>query len=250
MINGKKVVVCMPAYNASKTLAKTLADIPFHIVDDIILVDDASSDDTFELAQQIGIKHVYRHTSNSGYGANQKTCYEAAARLGADVVVMLHPDYQYDPRIIPSMAYLVALDIFPVVLGSRILGGDAVKNGMPVYKYISNRLLTFFQNCLLSTKVSEYHTGYRAYSIHALKAINLQVNSNDFIFDNQVLAQFIYLGISIGEVSCPARYFPEASSINFARSVRYGLGVVYISVLFRLNKMRLMRSEIFRKVIN
>lgn len=245
MINGKKIVVCLPAYNAARTLEKTYADIPFDVVDDVVLVDDASTDKTVEVALRLGIRHILLHEKNMGYGANQKTCYAKALSLGADIIIMLHPDYQYDPRLIPSIAYLLANDIYPVVLGSRILGRGALKNGMPLYKYFFNRVLTFIQNLLLGQKLSEYHTGYRAYNREVLQGINLSANSDDFVFDNEVLAQVIYKGYAIGEISCPAKYFPEASSINFARSVKYGIGVLAVSVKYRLNKMRLLRSAMF-----
>lgn len=245
MINGKKIVVCLPAYNAARTLEKTYADIPFDVVDDVVLVDDASTDKTVEVALRLGIRHILLHEKNMGYGANQKTCYAKALSLGADIIIMLHPDYQYDPRLIPSIAYLLANDIYPVVLGSRILGRGALKNGMPLYKYFFNRVLTFIQNLLLGQKLSEYHTGYRAYNREVLQGINLSANSDDFVFDNEVLAQVIYKGYAIGEISCPAKYFPEASSINFARSVKYGIGVIAVSVKYRLNKMRLIRSAMF-----
>lgn len=245
MINGKKIVVCLPAYNAARTLEKTYADIPFDVVDDVVLVDDASTDKTVEVALRLGIRHILLHEKNLGYGANQKTCYAKALSLGADIIIMLHPDYQYDPRLIPSIAYLLANDIYPVVLGSRILGRGALKNGMPLYKYFFNRVLTFIQNLLLGQKLSEYHTGYRAYNREVLQGINLSANSDDFVFDNEVLAQVIYKGYAIGEISCPAKYFPEASSINFARSVKYGIGVIAVSVKYRLNKMRLLRSAMF-----
>ncbi|MBK6938208.1 MAG: glycosyltransferase family 2 protein [Chitinophagaceae bacterium] len=247
MINGRKIVVCMPAYNASKTLEKTYADIPHDIVDDVVLVDDASMDNTVEVARNLGIRHVLQHDSNKGYGGNQKTCYRKAIELEADIIIMLHPDYQYDPKLIPSIAYLLAYSIYPVVLCSRILGEGAIKNGMPFYKYFFNRVLTFIQNILLGQKLSEYHTGYRGYTREILQAINLEANSDDFVFDNQVLAQFIFNGYEIGEISCPASYFPEASSINFIRSVKYGFGVLHTSISYRLNKMKLLRSEIFNK---
>jgi glycosyltransferase involved in cell wall biosynthesis len=246
MINGKKVVVCLPAYNAAKTLERTYLEIPSDIVDEVVLVDDCSIDETVSLANRLGINHVIRHDVNKGYGGNQKTCYQKALSLSADVIIMLHPDYQYNPALIPSMAYLVANGIYPVVLGSRILGKGAVANGMPVYKYFFNRLLTFFQNILLTQKVSEYHTGYRAFSRQVIQSVNLAANSDNFVFDNQLLAQIFYKGFTVGEISCPARYFPEASSINFRRSVVYGLGVVYTSILYRLCKWRLYTAAIFK----
>ena len=245
MINGKKIIVCLPAYNAAKTLERTYREIPFDVVDDTILVDDASTDETVKLAGQLGIKHILQHEKNKGYGANQKTCYAKALSLGADIIIMLHPVYQYNPKLIPSIAQLLAQDIYPVVLGSRILGKGAMQNGMPMYKYVFNRFLTFIQNLFLGQKLSEYHTGYRAYTREVLESINLVANSDDFVFDNEVLAQVIYKKFQVGEVSCPARYFPEASSINFTRSVKYGLGVLGVCVKYRLNKMGLLRSRIF-----
>lgn len=245
MINGRKIIVCLPAYNAAKTLQRTYSEIPFDVVDSVILVDDASTDDTIKIAHSIGIEYILRHDKNQGYGRNQKTCYEKALSLGADVIIMLHPDYQYNPKIIPSLAYLVANDIYPVVLGSRILGRGAIKNGMPVYKYVFNRLLTLIQNIILNKKLSEYHTGYRAFSKVALESINLNANSDDFVFDNQILAQILYKGFLIGEISCPAKYFPEASSINFKRSLVYGVGVLITSLQYRLNKWGVLKSKIF-----
>lgn len=247
MIRGHKVVVVMPAYNAARTLEKTLAEVPRDVVDDIVLVDDASQDDTAELARSLGISHVIRHDSNRGYGGNQKTCYRTALDLGADIVVMLHPDYQYSPRLIPAMAEMVASGLFPVVLGSRILGGGAISGGMPVYKYVANRLLTAFQNLCTGAKLSEYHTGYRAFSGSILKQLDLEANSDDFIFDNQMLAQVLGQGHRIGEVTCPTHYFGEASSINFTRSVRYGLGVLGVSIQHFLGRAGLYGSRFFRQ---
>lgn len=246
MIGSKKIVVCLPAYNAAKTLEQTYRDIPFDIVDEVILVDDASTDSTLSLARNLGIRHILNHDTNRGYGGNQKTCYAKALELDADIIIMLHPDYQYNPALIPSMAYLIANDVYPVVLGSRILGTGAVKKGMPVYKYLANRILTFIQNILLNQKLSEYHTGYRAYHRSVLSALNLSANSDNFIFDNQLLAQVFYKGYEVGEISCPANYFPEASSIGFTRSVVYGVGVLYTSVIYRLNRWGLIQSEIFK----
>ncbi|MFH1137373.1 MAG: glycosyltransferase family 2 protein [Pseudomonadota bacterium] len=225
MISGKKVVVVMPAYNAAQTLEKTYREISRDIVDEVLLVDDASPDATVEVARQLGIRS-FVHEKNLGYGGNQKTCYAQALALGADVVVMLHPDYQYSPRIIPALAGLVASGEYDVALGSRILGGKTRQGGMPLYKYIANRFLTVTENLLLGAKLSEYHTGFRAFSREVLETLPLLENSNDFVFDNQMLAQALYFGFSIGEVSCPTKYFPEASSINFSRSVKYGLGVL------------------------
>src|SRR3954447_9669855 len=245
MINDKKIVVCLPAYNAAKTLERTYNEIPRDIVDEIILVDDASTDETVRLAHTLGIKHVIQHSSNKGYGGNQKTCYAKALALNADVIIMLHPDYQYNPALIPSLAHLVASNIYPVVLGSRILGKGALKNGMPFYKYFFNRILTFIQNILLAQKLSEYHTGYRAYSRKVLSSLNFANYSDDYVFDNELLADVFYKGFEVGEISCPAKYFPEASSINFLRSLRYGCGVLVTSLKYRLNKMGLLRSKIF-----
>lgn len=229
MVNGKKVVIVMPAYNAEQTLEKTYNEIPFDIVDDVVLVDDKSSDNTSMLAKKIGIKHVIRHQENLGYGGNQKSCYNKALEIGADIAIMLHPDYQYTPKLIHSMAYLIANDVYPVVLGSRILGNGALKGGMPIYKYIANRFLTFTQNVLVGQKLSEYHTGYRAFSKEVLEAIKFNDNSNDFVFDNQMLSQIIYKKFDIAEITCPTKYFDEASSINFKRSVKYGFGVLSTS---------------------
>ncbi|MDA9893918.1 glycosyltransferase family 2 protein [bacterium] len=246
MINKKKVVVVMPAYNASETLEKTYNEIPFQVVDDVILVDDHGSDNTFDLAKKMGINHVIRHEFNKGYGGNQKTCYNKALELGADIVVMLHPDYQYTPKLIESMCYLIANELYPVVLGSRILGKGALKGGMPIYKYIANRCLTLFQNILMNQKLSEYHTGYRAFSADVLKSINFNSNSDDFIFDNQMLAQIMFKGNEIGEITCPTKYFEEASSINFQRSSVYGLGVIYTSIKYFLTKIGLINWKILK----
>lgn len=234
----------MPAYNAALTLEKTVAEIP-EWVDEVILTDDASKDNTVEVAKKIGIKHILIHDKNKGYGGNQKTCYNKALELNGDIIIMLHPDYQYTPKLIPSLVNLIAEDLFPVALGSRILGNGALKGGMPWYKYVANRLLTFTQNLLTGQKLSEYHTGYRAFSKDALTAINYNSNSDDFIFDNQMLSQLIYKDIDIGEVTCPTKYFEEASSINFKRSAIYGIGCLKYSLLFRLNKMGLLKSKIF-----
>ena len=246
MIRDKKVVVVLPAYNAGETLVNTYREIPFDIVDEVILVDDCSQDDTSQIARDLGITHVIRHGKNMGYGANQKTCYTQALELQGDIVVMLHPDYQYTPKLIHSMAYLIANEVYPVVLGSRILGTGALKGGMPIYKYIANRLLTFFQNLLVGQKLSEYHTGFRAFSSSVLQAIDFQNNSDDFIFDNQMLSQIIFKGYEIAEVTCPTKYFQEASSINFQRSVRYGLGVIAISLIHFCARTGLYRSTLYR----
>lgn len=244
MIHGKKVVVVLPAFKAEKTLKQTYDNIPHDLVDLVLLVDDASSDRTAEVACELGIQ-TFVHRQNLGYGANQKTCYSEALRAGADIVVMLHPDYQYDPRLITAMAAMIASGIYDVVLASRILGNTALRGGMPLYKYISNRALTFFQNIMLGTKLSEFHTGYRAFSRRALESLALLANSDDFVFDNQVLTQTVALGLPIGEISCPTKYFPEASSINFSRSVKYGLGVVWTSILYRLWRAGMSKSKIF-----
>ena len=236
----------MPAYNASETLEKTYNEIPFQLVDDVILVDDHGSDNTYDLAKKMGINYVIRHEYNKGYGGNQKTCYNKALDLGADIVVMLHPDYQYTPKLIESMCYLIANGLYPVVLGSRILGKGALKGGMPIYKYIANRCLTLFQNILMNQKLSEYHTGYRAFSAEVLKSINFNANSDDFIFDNQMLAQIMFKGNEIGEITCPTKYFEEASSINFQRSSVYGLGVIYTSIKYFLTKIGLINWKILK----
>jgi glycosyltransferase involved in cell wall biosynthesis len=247
MLAGKKIVVVLPAYKAEKTLAATFHEIPNDLVDQTILVDDASPDNTVKIAADLGIL-TFVHEKNTGYGANQKTCYAEALALGADIVVMLHPDYQYDPRLIPAMAAMVASGIYDVVLGSRILGNTARSGGMPLYKYVSNRLLTASQNFLMGTKLSEFHTGYRAYSRQALERLPLANNSDDFIFDNQVLAQAVALGLNIGEISCPTKYFPEASSINFRRSVVYGFGVLSTSIKFRLWKLGIATPKLFTNI--
>ncbi len=245
MINGKKVIVVMPAYNAEKTLEKTYKEIPFQIVDDVILTDDFSKDNTVKKAQELGIKHIIRHEKNRGYGGNQKSCYNKALELGGDIVIMVHPDYQYTPKLIHSMAYMIANNLYPVVLASRILGNGAIRGGMPIIKYISNRILTFFQNVMLNQKLSEYHTGYRAFSSEVLSEINFNKNSDDFIFDNEMLAQIFYAGYEIGEMTCPTKYFEEASSINLKRSFIYGLGVLGVSITYRLCKWKLIKSELF-----
>ncbi len=236
MILGKKVVVVLPAYNAEKTLRSTYEEIPQDVVDETILVDDASADHTVAVARAIGIKHVVRHENNRGYGGNQKTCYAKALEVGADIVIMLHPDYQYTPRLITAMASIIANGLYPVVLGSRILGGGARAGGMPLYKYVSNRFLTLVQNILMSQKLSEYHTGYRAFSREVLEKVDWKNNSDDFVFDNQMLAQICFAGFQIAEVTCPTKYFKEASSINFMRSVKYGLGVLAVAIGYRMRK--------------
>lgn len=235
----------MPAYRAVKTLEQTYREIPFDVVDDVVLVDDCSGDGTVERAGALGIKHVVVHEKNLGYGGNQKTCYKKALELGADIVVMLHPDYQYTPKLIGAMASMIASGEFDVVLGSRILGVGALKGGMPLYKYISNRVLTFIENILLGYKLSEYHTGYRAFSRKVLENLPLHENSNDFVFDNQMLVQAIFFGYRIGEITCPTKYFPEASSINFHRSVVYGIGVLSTGLKFRMQRIGISKYPIF-----
>ena len=247
MLNNKKIIVVLPAYNAEKTLKNTYKEIPFNIVDDVIIVDDASIDNTVEIAHELGINNIIRHEKNKGYGANQKTCYDKALSLGADIIIMLHPDYQYTPKLIPSMVYAIANDLYPVVLGSRILGKGALKGGMPVYKYISNRLLTFVENILINQKISEYHTGYRAFSKEVLKKINYHANSDNFVFDNQMLSQIVYAGFEIGEISCPTKYFSNASSINLKNSFIYGLGVLKTSFCHLLQKTGLLKFKIYEK---
>ena len=235
----------MPAYNAAQTLESTFNEVPFDLVDEVILVDDKSSDETVKTARELGIQHVISHPVNRGYGGNQKTCYQEALKAGADIVVMLHPDYQYTPKLLEAMIYPIANGLFPVMLGSRILGKGARAGGMPLYKYLANRFLTFFQNILMNQKLAEYHTGYRAFSREILNTLPLEENSDDFVFDNEMLAQIAYAGHIIGEVTCPTKYFEEASSINFKRSVKYGLGVLRVSLLYRLNKLGIVKSAIF-----
>lgn len=246
MIKSQKVVVVMPAYNASETLEKTYTEIPFPMVDEVILVDDHGTDDTYELAKKLGINHVIRHQYNKGYGGNQKTCYNKALELNADIVVMLHPDYQYTPKLIESMCYLIANDLYPVVIGSRILGKGALKGGMPIYKYFANRILTLFQNILMNQKLSEYHSGFRAFSSEVLKDIKFNENSDDFIFDNQMLAQIMFKKHLIGEITCPTKYFKEASSINFQRSSVYGIGVLWTSIKYFLTKIGIINWKILK----
>jgi glycosyltransferase involved in cell wall biosynthesis len=244
MLNDKKIVVVLPAYNAEKTLEATFEEIPHHIVDEVLLVDDKSSDRTIEVARRLGIL-TFVHEQNLGYGGNQKTCYAEALKLGADIVVMLHPDYQYTPKLITAMSSMIAEGLYDVVLGSRILGTGALKGGMPLYKYMSNRFLTAAENLLVAHKLSEYHTGYRAFSRKVLESLPLLENSDDFVFDNQMLAQIIYFGYSIAEITCPTKYFEEASSINFSRSVTYGLGVLETAIRFRLHKLGWLESKIY-----
>lgn len=245
MIKDKKVVVVLPAYNAERTLEKTFNEIPFDIVDEVILVDDLSKDNTVDLAQKLGIKHIIKHDINKGYGGNQKSCYNKALSLGADMVIMLHPDYQYTPKLIHSMAYLIANEVYQVVFGSRILGNGALRGGMPWYKYGANRILTLIQNLLMNQKLSEYHTGYRAFSRQVLEAVNYNINSDDFVFDNQMAAQICFKGYDIAEITCPTKYFEEASSINLKRSSEYGMGVLWVSVSYFLQKAHLGKFKIF-----
>ncbi|RMB60472.1 glycosyltransferase family 2 protein [Dokdonia sinensis] len=247
MINSKKIVVVLPAYNAEKTIKQTYDEIPFDIVDEVILVDDNSLDNTYETAHKLGINHVIKHPENRGYGGNQKSCYNKALEIGADIVIMLHPDYQYTPKLIHSMSYLIANDVYQTVLGSRILGKGALKGGMPVYKYIANRLLTFTQNILMNQKLSEYHTGYRAFSKEVLEKVAYNSNSDDFVFDNQMLAQICFAGYEIAEITCPTKYFDEASSINFKRSSIYGLGVLKVSMTYFLAKTFGVKSKLVLK---
>ena len=245
MINNKKIVVVLPAYNASKTLRKTYDEIPFEIVDEVILVDDFSSDDTIELAKKLNISHIIKHNSNKGYGANQKSCYKKALEIQSDIIIMLHPDYQYTPKLIPSMAYLIANEIYPVVIGSRILGKGALKGGMPLYKYLANRILTFIQNLLMNQKLSEYHSGFRAFDAEVIKKLNLSSCSDDFVFDNEMLAQIFMKGYDIAEITCPTKYFEDASSINFKRSVKYGFGVIATSLKYFLHKNKILSNRLF-----
>jgi glycosyltransferase involved in cell wall biosynthesis len=253
MILDKKLIVVMPAYNAEKTLRQTYAELPWEYVDDVILVDDASTDKTTMIARELGVRTVV-HRENRGYGANQKSCYAEALRQGADIVTMIHPDYQYSPRLVTAMASMIASGHYDVVLGSRILGGDALKGGMPLYKYIANRFLTLLENMALGAKLSEYHTGFRAFNRTVLETLPLEENSDDFIFDNEMLAETVYFGYKIGEISCPTRYFEDASSINFKRSVKYGFGVIVVSAKFTLQKLGIRKFSMFsdegRKIKN
>lgn len=245
MIENKIITVVLPAYNAAKTLEMTYREIPFDIVDNVILVDDLSRDNTVEIAKELGIKYVIQHDRNKGYGGNQKTCYNKALEINSDIVVMLHPDYQYTPKLIHSMCYIIANDVYQVVLGSRILGRGALKGGMPIYKYYANRLLTFTQNILMRQKLSEYHTGYRAFSKKVLQDIDYMANSDNFVFDNQMLAQIFYAGYEAAEITCPTKYFEDASSINISRSSVYGLGVLLTSVQYLLQKLKICKFKIF-----
>jgi len=244
MLNGKKIIVVMPAYNAARTLRQTYGELPFDIVDEVLLVDDSSSDETVEMAQGLGLT-AFLHKRNMGYGKNQKTCYREALKRGADIVVMVHPDYQYSPRLVLPLAGMIAFGEYDAVIASRILGNGALQGGMPLYKYVSNRFLTAFQNLLIGQKLSEYHTGFRAFSREVLESLPLEENTNDFVFDNEMLTQVVYFGYRIGEISCPTRYFEEASSISFTRSVKYGFGVLATSLKFRLQRMRLLSFRIF-----
>lgn len=247
MYNGKKVIVVMPAYNAAQTLEKTYKEIPFPLVDEVVLCDDASKDDTKTLAKEIGIRYVIVHEKNKGYGGNQKSLYNKALELGGDIVIMLHPDYQYTPKLIPAMVNIIGDELYPVVLGSRILGKGALKGGMPLWKYIANRSLTLTQNLLINYKLSEYHTGYRAFSADVLRGINFNQNSDDFVFDNEMLSQIIYAGFDIAEVTCPTKYFEEASSINFTRSMKYGFGCLRVSFSHFLQRMGLRKFKMYAK---
>lgn len=246
MINNKVVTVVLPAYNAESTLKKTFDEIPFDIVDHVVLVDDKSTDSTIKIAQELGIKHIISHDKNKGYGGNQKSCYNKALSLGSDIVIMLHPDYQYTPKLLHSMAYLIANGVYSVVFGSRILGKGALKGGMPLYKYISNRFLTFFQNLLMNNHLAEYHTGYRAFSAEVLRSIDYEKCSDNFVFDNQVIAQICDKGYEIAEITCPTKYFPEASSIKIKNSIIYGCGVLKVSVCYFLHKLKLIKYDILK----
>ncbi len=247
MLYGKKIVVVLPAYNAALTLEQTYREIPLDLVDEVVLVDDAGNDDTLEIGRKLGIRHLIRHEKNLGYGGNQKSCYKKALELGADIVIMVHPDYQYTPKLIPAMAHIIGQNLYPVVLGSRILGNGALRGGMPLIKYVANRILTFIQNVLVNQKLSEYHTGYRAFSREVLESVYFEVNSDNFIFDNQMLSQIIYQGYEIGEVTCPTKYFKEASSINLKNSAIYGLGVLKVSFIHRFCKMGILQSALYAK---
>ena len=244
MIDHKVITVVLPAYNASKTLDNTYNEIPFHIVDHVILVDDCSTDNTVVVAKELGITHIIMHDKNKGYGGNQKSCYDKALSLKSDIIVMLHPDYQYSPKLIESMCYIISNGLYPIVFGSRILGGKAIKGGMPIYKYIANRFLTFVQNILMNNKLSEYHTGYRAYSSEVLKSINYKKCSDNFIFDNQIIAQIFDKKYKIAEITCPTKYFKEASSINLTRSINYGCGVLKVSLLYFLHQTGIIKYKI------
>ncbi len=245
MLNGKKIVVVLPAYKAALTLERTYNEIPFDIVDDVVLVDDNSPDNTVEVAKKLGIQHIIKHEVNKGYGGNQKSCYAKALEIGADIVIMLHPDYQYTPKLIHAMSSVIAYEVYPVTLGSRILGKGALKGGMPMYKYIANRFLTLFENIMIGQKLSEYHTGYRAFSADVIRSIDFTYNSDDFVFDNEMLSQIFMNGYEIGEVTCPTKYFEEASSINLTRSMKYGRGVLRVSLIHRLHKWGVIKSKLY-----
>ncbi len=247
MLNGKKIVVVLPAYRAALTLERTYSEIPMDVVDEVVLVDDKSPDNTVEVARNLGIRHIVIHEQNRGYGGNQKSCYAKALELGADIVIMVHPDYQYTPQLILPMCSIIANGVYPVVFASRILGGGALKGGMPLYKYIFNRCLTLFENILLWEKLSEYHTGYRAFSATVLRSLNLNHNSDDFVFDNEMISQIFMAGFEIGEVTCPTKYFEDASSINFRRSSKYGMGVLRVSLTHRFHKWGLIKSRLYDK---
>jgi len=247
MIQDRKITVVLPAYNAEKTLESTFREIPPDLVDEVILVDDKSSDNTVELARELGIRHIIEHQENRGYGGNQKSCYLKALELDSDIIVMLHPDYQYTPKLLPSICHLLASGIYQVVMGSRILGKGALRGGMPRYKYFFNRILTLVQNILINQKLSEYHSGYRAFTREVLTSINFMENSDDFVFDNQMIAQIFYAGYEIAEITCPTKYFAEASSINLRRSIRYGAGVIWVSLLYLFSKLGIIRPKIFNK---
>lgn len=247
MLNGKRIVIVLPAYNAALTLERTYKEIPMDIVDEVVLVDDNSKDDTVRVGQALGIRHIIKHEVNKGYGGNQKSCYKKALDLGADIVIMLHPDYQYTPKLIAAMSSVIANDLYQVVLASRILGGGALKGGMPLYKYVFNRFLTLFENIMLHEKLSEYHTGYRAFSAEVLRSIDFTYNSDDFVFDNEMISQVFMNGYEIAEITCPTKYFEEASSINFKRSMQYGMGVLRVSVLYRFQKWGLIKSKLYGK---
>ncbi|XZF13867.1 glycosyltransferase family 2 protein [Chitinophagaceae bacterium MMS25-I14] len=247
MLNGKKIIVVLPAYKAALTLERTYNEIPFDVVDEVVLVDDNSPDNTVEVAQKLGIRHIVKHEVNKGYGGNQKSCYKKALELGGDIVIMLHPDYQYTPKLLLAMSSIIANEVYPVVFGSRILGKGALNGGMPMYKYVFNRCLTLFENILIGQKLSEYHTGYRAFSAEVIRSIDFTYNSDDFVFDNEMVSQIFMNGFEIGEVTCPTKYFEEASSINFSRSMKYGMGVLRVSLTHCLHKWGLLKSKLYGK---
>lgn len=249
MLNGKKIIVVLPAYKAALTLERTYREIPFDIVDEVVLVDDKSPDNTVQVARELGIVHIVQHDINKGYGGNQKSCYRKALELGGDIVIMLHPDYQYTPKLIHAMSSIIAMDVYPAVFGSRILGKGALKGGMPLYKYVFNRCLTLFENIMIGQKLSEYHTGYRAFSAEVIRSIDFSHNSDDFVFDNEMASQVFMNGFEIGEVTCPTKYFEEASSINFSRSMKYGMGVLRVSLTHRLHKWGIVRSKLYGRPV-